>query len=586
MKEVVSKVQLAKVVRLNEANPLLDLLIKFTGLNDLNELYDKVAMRGPEAFIPKIFESLQISIDCLEKDLEKVPKSGPFIIVSNHPFGALDGLVLIEMIGKLRPDLKVMANFLLEHVEELQEFFIGVNPFDHKVNKKSSYHGIKKAVNHLNKGRPLAIFPSGEVSTFQFESRTISDTSWSKQSIKLIQKCGVPVIPLFFDGSNSNSFHLLGMIHPALRTLRLPKELMKKKGQTIRMRIGSAISPASLAEFDSTEVLGKYLRARVYALGSGVEVKKDHFRRVYRVRKPSPVQDSPCEDELKAELAFCEDLKLFTRGQFVCYLAPARRIPKLLQEIGIQREHTFRAVGEGSNKCIDLDEYDYYYDHLFLWHVGDAKLVGAYRVGMGESIMARLGTKGFYTSSLFRYKQPIRSILPKCVELGRSFVRIDYQKHRLPLFLLWKGIMSILLQHPAYQYVIGPVSISNDYSDFSKGLIMEFIQRYHFNHDLAQYVKPKNQFVPKFKQADREALLNSTNKDLKKLDRLISDIEPSSFSVPVLLKKYLYQNAKILGFNSDPKFNNALDGLIFLDFSDIPASMIASLQSDLNEALT
>ena len=200
--------------------------------------------------------------------------------------------------------------------------------------------------------------------------------------------------------------------------------------------------------------------------------------------------------------------------------------------------------------------------------------------------MARLGSKGFYTNSLFRYKQPIRRILPKCVELGRSFVRIDYQKHRLPLFLLWKGIMSILLKHPAYQYVIGPVSISNDYSDFSKGLIMEFIQRYHFNHDLAQYVKPKNQFVPRFKQADREALLNSTNKDLKKLDRLISDIEPSSFSVPVLLKKYLYQNANILGFNSDPKFNNSLDGLIFLDFSDIPESMIASLQSDLNEVLT
>lgn len=586
MKEVVSKVQLAKVVRLSEANPLLDLLVKFTGLNDLNELYDKLAMLGPEAFIPKIFETLQISIDCLEKDLEKVPKSGPFIIVSNHPIGALDGLVLIEIIGKLRPDLKVMANFLLEHVEELQEFFIGVNPFDHKVNRKSSFQGIKKAVNHLNEGRPLAIFPSGEVSTFQFESRTISDTSWSKQSIKLIQKCGVPVIPLFFDGSNSNSFHLLGMIHPALRTLRLPKELIKKKGQTIRMRIGSAISPSSLAAFQSNEVLGKYLRARVYALGSGVEVKRSHFRRVYREQKPAPIQASPNKDELKAELALCDDLILFKRDQFICYLAPFRRIPKLLQEIGVQREHSFRGVGEGSNKCIDLDEYDYYYEHLFLWHIGDERLVGAYRVGMGEQIMTRLGSKGFYTNSLFRYKQPFKAILPKCVELGRSFIHVDYQKHRLPLFLLWKGIMLVIQKHPSYQYVIGPVSISNDYSDFSKGLMMEFIKRYYFNHDLAQYVRPKNQFVPKIKELDREVLLDFTNKDLKKLDRLISDIEPRCFSLPVLLKKYLFQNAKILGFNSDPKFNNALDGLIFLNFSDIPESTMNSLQSDLNEVLT
>lgn len=240
MKELVSKEQLARVTKLSHSSPLIDLLVKFAGVKDLNSLYDLASSDAAQDFIPFLLECLDVKVDCLASDIEKIPSVGPFIIVCNHPFGALDGLALIFAIGRVRPDLKVMANFLLEQIPELRQHFIGVNPFDREISEKSSFQGVKAALHHLGAGHPLAIFPSGEVSTFQWNTRTISDAPWSKQSIKLIQKSRVPVIPLFFDGSNSKSFHLMGMIHPSLRTLRLPKEMLKKRGQTIRLRIGQS----------------------------------------------------------------------------------------------------------------------------------------------------------------------------------------------------------------------------------------------------------------------------------------------------------------------------------------------------------
>lgn len=240
MKELVSKEQLARVTKLSHSSPLIDLLVKFAGVKDLNSLYDLASSDAAQDFIPFLLECLDVKVDCLASDIEKIPSVGPFIIVCNYPFGALDGLALIFAIGRVRPDLKVMANFLLEQIPELRQHFIGVNPFDREISEKSSFQGVKAALHHLGAGHPLAIFPSGEVSTFQWNTRTISDAPWSKQSIKLIQKSRVPVIPLFFDGSNSKSFHLMGMIHPSLRTLRLPKEMLKKRGQTIRLRIGQS----------------------------------------------------------------------------------------------------------------------------------------------------------------------------------------------------------------------------------------------------------------------------------------------------------------------------------------------------------
>ncbi len=247
------------------------------------------------------------------------------------------------------------------------------------------------------------------------------------------------------------------------------------------------------------------------------------------------------------------------------------------------REVTFRAVGEGTNKSIDLDEYDLYYDHLILWDREAQRIAGAYRIGNGTDIIARYGSKGLYTSSLFRMSVKMKPILSQCVELGRSFIVQDYQKHRLSLFLLWKGILFHLLANPRFRYIIGPVSISNSYQEVSKELIIQFIERNYFDRELAKFVEPKNAFRPKLKNIDTDALLEASSSDIKKMDKIIADIEPSSFTMPVLLKKYLQQNAKILAFNADPKFNNALDGLMLLDLQNLPADTVETLKREMVE---
>jgi hypothetical protein len=272
-----------------------------------------------------------------------------------------------------------------------------------------------------------------------------------------------------------------------------------------------------------------------------------------------------------------------TYDNFDCYVVNSALIPNVLREIGRLREVTFRAVGEGTNKSIDLDEYDLYYDHLILWDREAQRIAGAYRIGNGTDIIARYGSKGLYTSSLFRMSVKMKPILSQCVELGRSFIVQDYQKHRLSLFLLWKGILFHLLANPRFRYIIGPVSISNSYQEVSKELIIQFIERNYFDRELAKFVEPKNAFRPKLKNIDTDALLEASSSDIKKMDKIIADIEPSSFTMPVLLKKYLQQNAKILAFNADPKFNNALDGLMLLDLQNLPADTVETLKREMVE---
>lgn len=286
--------------------------------------------------------------------------------------------------------------------------------------------------------------------------------------------------------------------------------------------------------------------------------------------------------QLEVELLF--DCKLFEQGDFDCYLAVAGRMPNMLREISRVRELTFREVGEGTGLCCDTDEYDAYYRHLFLWDRVNRQLVGAYRVGMGGEIMKAHGRKGFYTNTLFSMNKELDPVLEQSIELGRSFIRKTYQRHRLPLFMLWQGILSVLISNPGYRYVLGPVSISNQYQELSKQLMVEFVRRYYFNHELAKLVTAKHPYIVEEDNPDHQMLLNASQDDVRKLDRIIAEIEPSSYCVPVLLKKYLQQNARIIGFNRDPQFSDALDGLMILDLNDIPEKTIHNLQKGLEKS--
>ncbi len=281
---------------------------------------------------------------------------------------------------------------------------------------------------------------------------------------------------------------------------------------------------------------------------------------------------------LQAEIStLSQNCLLLKRGKFEVYLAPASLIPNVLKEIGRLRELTFRAAGEGTGKRLDIDHYDKYYQNLFIWDTTEQRIVGGYRLGAGTSIFEAYGVDGFYINSLFNIKKGFIKTLQKSVELGRSYIVPDYQKNHFPLFLLWRGILTFLNQNPNYRYLIGPVSISKDYSEISRSMIIAFVKRYCFDHKNARYFEARTPYKPIVNEIEIEDQITQFDGKLKNLETFLESIEQINIRVPILLKQYSRQNAKFISFNIDPNFSNALDGLMLLDLKNVPKETLALL---------
>ena len=552
-------------------------------INKINKLYDDIRhFRGMD-FIDALIEKLQLEYEVSEEEVKKVPAEGPFIIVANHPYGGIDGMLLVKVLEHYRSDVKVMSNFILNKLEPVSSYMLPVNPFERRKEAASSIMGIKMALEHLKEGGVLCIFPAGEVSSYNEDNYGIADREWQYPAMRMIKKARVPVVPVYFQGSNSRLFHILGLIHPTLRTVRLPAEVFNKKHKKIRIRVGNPVSVKEQDTITDISTYGRYLRAKTYALGSVLEVTKFFRPRIKRSGKVEPIAEPVPPGQIIDEIGkIREDYSLFSSDHFDVFCCPSIEIPHIMNELGRLREITFRAVGEGTNRSMDIDEYDLYYNQLFVWDNKEEKIVGAYRVGKGQEILRRYGIKGFYLQSLFRMNRRFIPTLRQSLELGRSFIVEEYQRKPLPLFLLWKGILYFLLKHSEYRYLIGPVSISNNFSQFSRGLIMQYIREHNFDARLARYVRPRIRYnVPGY-NVDEEIILETAD-DLNKFDRFIKEVEPNDYTMPILLKRYLKLNGKIIGFNLDPKFNDALDGLLVLDLYDVPMETIASLSKEIND---
>ncbi len=560
------------------------LVMHIMRLNKINKLYSDVYTEDGSVFLEQLIDALGVSVEVSEEDLQKIPQEGAFITVSNHPFGGLDGIILIQLLSKIRPDYKVMANFLLKKIEPIKDYFLGVNPFESRKDI-SSAGGLKEALRHLSEGKPLGLFPAGEVSAYQADSNSVEDREWSASVLKLIRKANVPVIPIYFKGSNSLLFQVLGLIHPILRTVKLPSELLNKKNRVIKLRIGNPISVETQNSFGDIIQYGKFLRAKTYLLGSSLEVKKFFLKSQKAGKKVEAIAKEVPVEMLKKDISdIQEDYLLFSMKNYSVYCAPTIKIPNILNEIGRLREVTFRAVGEGTNRSIDLDEFDLYYYHLFIWDNDTNRIVGAYRVGKGKDIIDRYGVKGFYIHTLFKIRKEMLPVLYESIELGRSFIVEDYQRKPFPLFMLWKGILYFLIKNPEYRYLVGPVTISGKYTDVSKELIMKFIKRNHWNEEFARYIIPRCKYRVETNDPDVEVMVEASGDNIATLDKVIGDIEPSSDKLPVLLKKYISLNGRITGFNIDPKFNMCLDGLLILDLFDVPMSTVEALSKEINDA--
>ncbi|MBR5855670.1 MAG: lysophospholipid acyltransferase family protein [Bacteroidales bacterium] len=573
--------------------------MRITGFNRINRIYSHISDYKGIDFANSLISHLNIQCCYNPADLEYIPKTGPFIVVSNHPFGAIDGIIMLSLIGKIRPDIKVLTNFLLSYIPNLEEEFFPVNPFTSNPGLKSSFAGLKMAMEHLQSGGVLGLFPSGEVSSNNNKERVVKDIEWQKSIIKLIQNAEVPVVPIFFSGQNSALFHFLGKIHPMLRTVRLPHELSNKKNKNIIIKIGSPVNVAAIKEYDSVKSLGDYLYNRTYALEG--EINYDDYPPQLSLRniikasknivsngKNAILEDTSCQqidqpvakEILQQEITAIEDCRLFTVRKYYCYLADIERIPNLIKEIGIRREMAFRAVGEGTGKSIDLDNYDTYYKHLILWDSEENALVGAYRLGIGSEIIEKYGRKGFYSNSLFRYKPAFKFQLAKSLELGRSFVSLEYQKDPLALMLLIKGIFYTVIRYKDLRYLLGPVSISSSYPIFYRSLMVYYLKTAHSAPQYSSMITPRCPFKPNYYKVNPQSLLQHKTTSLEKFDRFLLKLSDGQYRMPTLLKKYLKINARIVDYNVDPDFNYCIDGLIMLTLNEVPHSEIDALSKE------
>jgi len=563
---------------------LAKIIFKLLELDKVNKQYNKICDLGPRDFIDQLIDGVGVSYSVDEQELENIPKSGPFITISNHAYGAIDGILLLKVIPEVRPDYKILVNFLLTKLEPIKPYFLGVNPFEAYKDVRSSFGGLKDAFVHLQNDHPIGIFPAGEVSTVKLQYRGVADKEWQHSMLKFIKRSKVPVIPVYFDGSNSTVFHILGMIHPMLRTVKLPSELFNKRRRTIRIRVGTPILVKEQDEFDDIREFGKLLRMKTYALGIPLSNIKRQALIAPSAAAQEPLIDPVPQEQLILEIGLIkEEFKLFQIQNLSVFCVPTERIPYITTEIGRLREKTYRLVGEGTNKSFDLDHFDQYFDQLFIWDEDGNAIVGGYRVGKGREILDRYGIPGFYINTLFQIDPDFSTVLKVSIELGRSFITKEYQKKTMSLFMLWKGILYLLIKNPEYRYLIGPVSMSNEFLDVSKALAVEFLKANFYNSEFSEYIHPNKPFtiqVPR--KINKELFLKYVGKDLSRLDRFISSIDPI-YKTPVLFKKYLSVNAEIIGFNIDPLFNNCLDALTILDLFEVPYDTIEGLSKEIND---
>ena len=553
---------------------------QFAHVRDLQQLYEQCRHQNGLAFVEQLLQQLRITVNYDAAELRRLPASA-FVAVANHPCGLVDGMVVLHVLGKARPELRAVANELLAPLlPHLAGQLVLISP--ERAAMGRNVPGVRLLLRHLHNDVPLLLFPAGEVAHRTTPFRPAVDSTWSPTAGRLLEAARVPVVPVWVSGQNSTGFSLMGFVHPLLRTARLPAELLNKRGQTIRVRIGQPVAPAALDRLPVADRLA-YLRARVYALGTQAE------RRIAALLPPLPVPSVIAETApalIEADIAALRPGRcLLVSGRWEVYIAKKVEIPNVLREIGRLRELTFRREGEGTQQPTDLDAYDEYYRHLFLYDRQNQLLVGAYRLGLGRAILRQYGRRGFYLHSLFRLKRELNPLLRQALELGRSFVRVEYQRQALPLSLLWKGIAEYLATHPEYRYLIGPVSISNRFSATSKAVMVDYLTRHFFDAKLAAYVRPRKQFQYKpLDSKEAPALLQAGLTSLEDLQQFISGLEPGGSGVPVLLRQYLKQNARLLGFNLDPNFSNALDGLLLLDARELPARTHRLLERHTPEA--
>lgn len=524
------------------ARPFLSRLL---ALNACRALYDRVRIAGAP-FERAVLDALGVRIECADADVDLIPQHGAVVLAANHPHGALDGLVLLALAHRVRPDVRLLANHVLARIPELEPLCFFVDPFGGPAAAARSRAGLRAAHLWLRGGGALVAFPAGEVAHDAVDGGPApADSPWSATVARLGLATGAQVVPAFIEGRNSRLFYFAGRLHPRLRTALLPRELLWKKGVSVRVRLGLPVATRDLS--DQPQAATAAIRRQVERLTGDISSSSSAIA--------AEVAQLPGEQCLAAS------------GALRACWATSEQIPCTLREIGRLREAAFGAAGEGTGRSVDLDVFDGRYQHLFVWDEERRLVVGAYRFGRTDEILSRHGVDGLYTRTLFHYDDRLFRELPPALELGRSFVRAEYQRSPFALLLLWKGIGRFVVRHPQYRVLFGAVSISRRYDDGTRARLMAFLEHNH-RSVLAPFVRPLNARTPAI------PVHESVPRTVDEADRLIAALEADGKGMPVLLRQYLKLNARLIGFNLDPTFGDALDALMMVDLASVERGIL------------
>ncbi|MBV1916136.1 MAG: lysophospholipid acyltransferase family protein [Pseudomonadales bacterium] len=513
-------------------------------------------------FIDKVFAHFNVGYTLSSQDRLKVPAEGPLLIVANHPIGSLDGLVLLRLISEIRLDVKIVVNDLLTSIEPLSSLMLPVDNMTGGTSKQD----LRKLYRALKNNEALIIFPAGEVS--RMNPRGIHDGDWNDGFVKLAKRFNAPVLPVHIGTRNSSLFYLLSAINSNFGTLLLVREMFNKDHTIFPIKVGELIGGDQLNKSRSDnapiEKTVQDIRHSVYQLNKskrrGKRSKADSgSNMVYALPENRKL--------LKKEFKNCEKLGQ-TRDGKIIYLYDYFENSAVMREIGRLRELTFRAVGEGSGRCRDLDTYDRDYRHIVLWDDNDLEIVGSYRIGEGRKLIEKAGMDSLYINTLFELNPGFQTYVENGIELGRSFVQPQYWGKR-SLDYLWYGIGAYLNRYPDIAYMFGPVSISNEYPDKAKQQLVQFYSGYFPDDEKLAVARSPYKLLSK--KIPGESFFDD-------FVALKSSLKTQKLTVPTLYKQYTevcdQQGVRFIDFNVDHSFGDCVDGLILIEVAHLKATSV------------
>ncbi|MBA0100059.1 GNAT family N-acyltransferase [Stenotrophomonas indicatrix] len=480
--------------------------------------------------------------------LARIPATGRLLIVANHPSGALDALALLDAVGRIRRDVRIVANDLLGAIGPLQDLLLPVRILGGKV-QRSSLQAVEQA---LAAEQCVIVFPAGEVSRLSLLG--IRDGRWQRGFVRFARAAAAPVLPVRVEARNSALFYGASTLFKPAGTALLAREMFARRGRPLRLRIGE---PMQLGQGDPGAQLLAVRRA-VYALGRSTAIAEGC------PAGPEPLAAPVPPAQVAAAIAAATVLGQTADGKQIL-LASCTADSPLLHELGRLRELTFRQVGEGTGRSRDLDDFDLHYQHIVIWDGTAQRIAGAYRIMRGAQALARRGLAGLYSASLFRYSDDAIPRIAEGLELGRSFVVPDYWGSR-SLDYLWQGIGAYLQCQPGIRYLFGAVSISAALPRDAREQLVAYYQRYYGVADgRVQSNRPFQYFAapPCFGEMDAAAAF----------DVLKANLAALGTGVPTLYRQYTDLcepgGARFLAFGVDPDFSDSIDGLIEVDLHAI-----------------